>query len=88
VKPNMQANTSHVIDSKHIINPGPTRCNIDLGNFTDLAHKGRPIRDWLPNYKCRQSESIPFYYIHQGSVMNAGNIFANLILTMEVAYTC
>jgi hypothetical protein len=88
MKPKTQASSSHITRSKHIINPGTTSCNTYQGNFIDLAYKDRSIRGWLLNYKCCRSESIPFHYIHQGSAMNVGNIYAILILTTEMAYIC
>jgi hypothetical protein len=83
----MQAGTSHVSGSKHIIDSGNTSCNTDRWNFTDLTDKRRPNRYGLSNQNCRQNESIPFPFIDQGGAMNAGSIFAILILTTEVAYT-
>jgi hypothetical protein len=42
----------------------------------------------LPNRNCGHSESIPFPFIDRGGAMNAGSVFAILILITEVAYTC
>ena len=88
MNPRMQAGTSHVSGSIHIIDSGSTNCNTDRWNFIDLAYKYRPSRCRLPSRNRRYSESIPFPFIDQGGAMNAGSIFAILILTMEVAYTC
>jgi hypothetical protein len=63
--------TSHVSDSKHIVNFGTIDYNIDWGNFTDLAHMRQPNKGGLSNPKCHQSESISFQFIHWRGVMNA-----------------
>ena len=88
VNPQMQVGMNHVSGFKHIINSSSTSCNTNWWNFTDLIDKGRPSRCGLPNRNCRHNESIPFPFIDQGGAMNAGSVFAILILTMEVAYIC
>ena len=84
----MQAGTSHVSSSMHIIDSGSISCNTDRWNFTDLAYKCQPSRCRLPSRNRRHNESIPFPFIDQGGAMNVESVFAILILTIEVAYTC
>jgi hypothetical protein len=88
MNPQMQAGTSHVSRSIHIIDSGNTSCKTDRWNFTDLVDKYRSSRCGLPNRNCRHSKSFPFPFIDRGEAMNAGSVFAILILTTEVAYTC
>jgi hypothetical protein len=88
MNPQMQAGTSHISRSIHIIDSGSTCCKTDRWSLTDLADKCRPNRCGLPNRNCGHSESIPFPFIDRGGAMNAGCVFAILILTTEVAYTC
>jgi hypothetical protein len=88
MNPQMQAGTSHISRSIHLIDSGSTSCKIDRWNLTDLTDKCRPSRCGLSNRNCHDSESIPFPFIDWGGAMNAGSVFAILILTAEVAYTC
>jgi hypothetical protein len=88
MNPQMQAGSSHISRSIYIIDSGSTSCKIDRWNLTDLTDKCQPSRCGLPNRNCRHSESIPFLLTDRGGAMNAGSVFAILILTTEVAYTC